>query len=100
MGSTPILASSIPVDQRIAADLRGQSILPTQPVCHVLIPYFLGVETTVTTDMGRECTDVLAAHGAGFKVARLSFACVIKALRIQCYEQGLLTLLCQFCLYV
>lgn len=37
---------------------------------------------TVTTDMGREYTDKLAAHDAGFDVARLSFACVIKVLHV------------------
>lgn len=45
-------------------------------------PYFAGVATTVTTDMGRDSTDNLAAHDAGFKVARLSSACVIKVLHV------------------
>jgi len=40
-------------------------------------PYCRCVATTVTTDMGRACTDNLAPHDAGFEVARLSSARVI-----------------------
>ena len=56
-----------------------KAVLWQVPDCHT---YFRGVATTVTTDMGREYTDKLAAHDAGFKVARLSFACVIKVLQV------------------